>query len=194
VLPPAFTEARVVRASAVILPLPGAEQSIGDIRRRHTPGGARGLISHVTLLSPFVDPEELDDDAKSKLADAARRFPSFDLTLTDVARFESGVLYLNVSPLDVVRELIARICAAFPKYIPYGRFTPDEVIPHCTLVTGSGFPNGATAEDLSVFDEVDAAIANLLPITCRAQRVTVMTDAPTGWITVGEFGLADGHV
>jgi hypothetical protein len=144
----------------------------------------------VTLLFPFVDVHRLDDDHIRRLRDAIAGFGAFDFSLTNTARFDDGVLYLAVAPVEPFRALIGRICGAFPGRKPYGRFEPDEVIPHLTVVTAEGYPDGPTSGDLEVFDRVDAQIAPSLPIACRARSVVVIADSPDGYATTHELPLA----
>ncbi len=180
---------RALFGSGVILAVPEAEALIGDLRRRYTPGGARGVPAHVTLLFPFVDADRIDDDCIATLRGALEGAEPFEYSLTGTARFDDGVAYLAVSPVEPFRDLIARICAAFGGRQPYGRFTPDEVIPHVTVVTGDGYPDGPTAADLEVFERVEQQLAPSLPMTCRASRVTVIADSPDGWTTAYELSL-----
>ena len=174
--------------SAVILVVPEAEPVIGEMRREHTPGGTRGIPAHVTLLHPFVGADRIDDDVLARLREAVDGFAAFDLLLANTARFDDGVLYLAVEPIDVIRALIARISDAFGR-IPYDRFPPDEIIPHVTVVTGSAYPNGATSADLELFELLEARLASSLPLRSRADRVVILADSREGWTTAHELPL-----
>ena len=174
--------------AAVILAVPGAEPLIGALRREHTPGGTRGVPAHVTLLYPFVGADRINADVLARLRGAIDGADPFDLTLTETARFDDGVLYLAVEPADRIRALIARISDAFDR-IPYDRFPPDEVIPHVTVATGEGYPDGATATDLELFDRLESQLASSLPLTGRADRVVVLADSADGWTTAHELPL-----
>ena len=143
----------------------------------------------MTLLFPFVDVQRLDKDCVRRLREAIGGFGAFDFTLTGTARFDDGVLYLTVAPVNSFRELISRICKAFPGRLPYGRFAPDEVVPHLTVVTAEGYPDGPTSGDLEVFDRVEAQLAPSLPIACRARTVVVIADSADGYTTTHELPL-----
>lgn len=177
-------------ATVVVLLIPEAEAVVGELRARHTPGGKRGMPPHVTLLGPFVEAGRLDAEVVRKLRGAIGDTLTFDLELSETARFDSGVLYLTVKPIEPVRVLIRKVCAAFPEFQPYGQFTPDEVIPHLTVATGEGFPDRATSNDAELFDRVEAALAGLMPIVCRARHVAVMAEDEQGWTVASEFELS----
>jgi aminoglycoside 6'-N-acetyltransferase I len=180
---------RSLYVTAVVLAVAEAEPVVGDLRRRHTPGGGRGIPAHVTLLYPFVDVDRLDEDCIDRLRRAVTRFGAFDFTLAETARFEDGVLYLTVEPVDRIRALITRICDAFPGRIPYDRFTPDEVIPHVTVATGQGHPHGPTPDDVALFDRMEPQLVSSLPIACSASSIVVLADSPDGWTTAHELPL-----
>jgi aminoglycoside 6'-N-acetyltransferase I len=180
---------RSLFSSAVILAVAEAEPLVGELRKHYTPGGVRGIPAHVTLLHPFADADQLDDDCIEELRGAIDGFGSFDFTLANTARFDDGVLYVAVEPMEPFRALIARICDAFPGRKPYERFAPDEVIPHLTVVTAEGYPNGPTSGDLEVFDRVEAQLAPSLPLVCRAHAVVVLADSPDGYSTAYELPL-----
>lgn len=173
----------------IILPTPEAELFVGELRRRYTPGGERGMPPHVTLLGPFVDAAAFTPEIADRLARALADFSAFDFLLARVGTFDSGVLYLSVEPIDQVRRLIRRVCDEFPDFKPYSVYTPDTVIPHHTLVTAEGFPHGPTARDLKVFASVEAEVAAFLPIECRAKEVAVMADGPDGWSVAWQAAL-----
>jgi 2'-5' RNA ligase len=144
--------------------------------------------AHVTLLFPLVGADQLDEDVLAKLRGAIDGVDAFDLTMTSTARFDDGVLYLAVEPVERIRELIAKISGAFGR-IPYDRFPPDEVIPHVTVATGTAYPNGMTSADLDLFDHLEAHLASSLPLSSRADRVVVIADSAEGWSTAHELQL-----
>ena len=175
--------------SAVVLLTPEAEPFIGELRRRHTPGGARGMPSHVTILAPFVPPAEIDLQVVASVESAVAMSSAFELRLTDFARFDSGVLYMTMAPIDPVRELILSVCRSFPSVKPYETMDPADATPHCTVVRGEGFPSGPTEQDLVVFSEAEERVREALPITCWVDRLSLMVDTPEGWSVLNEFPL-----
>lgn len=175
--------------TVVLLLTPEAEPFLGDLRRHHTPGGERGMPPHVTLLSPFVDANDFGPGVADRLSRALAEARSFDFSFTKVARFDAGVLYLSVEPVDQVRALVRRLCEEFPDRQPYGVYTPDTVIPHQTLATGEGFPNGVTPRDEELFAGIEGEIIGVLPIRSCARDVAVMADGPDGWTLKWQVSL-----
>lgn len=173
----------------VLLLTPEAEPILGELRRRHTPGGKRGMPSHVTLLTPFVNVDDFGPEIVDRLSRALADARAFDFNFARVERFDAGVLYLSVEPVDQVRALIRRLCDEFPDRQPYGVYTPDTVIPHQTLATGEAFPDGVTSKDEELFSDIEAGIAHVLPISCRARDVAVMADGPDGWTLKWQVSL-----
>ncbi len=173
----------------VLLPTPEAELSVGDLRRRHTPGGERGMPPHVTLLTPFVDVDDFGPEIADRLSRAFSNVRAFDFSFAKVDRFDAGVLYLSVEPIDRMRTLIRRLCDEFPDLKPYSAYTPDTVIPHQTLAIGEAFPNGATPKDEELVANLEAEVVGALPIKCRAKDVAVMADGPDGWTLVWRASL-----
>ena len=113
--------------------------------------GAPGVPAHVTLLFPFVEGDEVDEQA---VRDLLSRFPAFDFELDRVERFENGVPWLHPSPSAPFADLTAAIFERWPDNPPYeGAF--DEVIPHVTI----------TREDVEQ-----------LPIRCRATEVWLIEE------------------
>lgn len=117
--------------------------------------------AHITLLAPFLPaptPAEL-----ALVADIAATTPPFEVVLAEVAAFPDGLIHLRPDPAAPFEELTRRLAEAFPQCPPYGgRF--DPVVPHLTLDRRS--------EELGVdVDSVAAAVAGLLPVRLRVDRV-----------------------
>ncbi len=144
---------------------------------------------HVTLLTPFVDVEDFGPEIADRLSRALADARAFDFSFAKVERFDAGVLYLSVEPVDQVRTLIRHLCEEFPDLKPYGVYTPDAVIPHQTLATGEAFPDGASPKDDELFAALEAEVVGGLPIRCRAKDVAVMADGPDGWTLVWQTSL-----
>jgi 2'-5' RNA ligase len=112
--------------------------------------GAPGVPPHVTVLFPFVDGDEVDEQA---VHDLLSRFPAFDFELDRVERFEDGMPWLHPDPSAPFVDLTAAVAARWPDHPPY-EGAHDEVIPHVTI----------TREDVP------------LPIRCRATEVWLIEE------------------
>lgn len=159
-------------ATALVVPVPGAEPAIGQLRRRHTRSGAEGMPSHLTLLYPFTDSAALGEERVRAVEAALAPFGAFDYTLPAAAVFGvPPVLYLDPDPAEPFVAMIEALVAAFPEHPPYGgeQFYPT---PHVTIAQG----------DEAAFAAIRAQVEPLLPLEARADKVLLMEhDAEHGW-------------
>jgi hypothetical protein len=159
----------MTRRTALIVPVPEAEPSVGAIRLANDSSAARGVPAHITILFPFLPADELDEAA---LRELFGRFPAFDFALDGVARFEDGHVWLRPDPAWRFADLTAAVSQRWPTHPPYeGAF--DEVIPHLTV------------------SETPLELELALPIACRAREVVLIEEEePDGsWRTRAPFEL-----
>jgi hypothetical protein len=122
----------------------------------------------VTVLSPFQDSREVDEEELAQLFGA---FEAFDFALDRVERFEEGVVWLHPEPSQPFADLTAAVWRRWPNYPPYGGAF-DVVIPHLTV-----------SETPVEFDIV-------LPIAAHAQEVILIEEGVDGrWTTRRTFPL-----
>src|SRR3954447_2244179 len=111
------------RRTALILPVPEAEPVVSEIRLAHDWSAARGVPAHITVLFPFLAPEEVDESALRTLVGA---FEAFDFALDRLERFDNGLLWLHPEPSWPFADLTAAVAQRWPEAPPYeGAF--DEV-------------------------------------------------------------------
>ena len=87
--------------------------------------------AHITLLYPFVPPDQIDSAVK-RLTPICSAFPPFDLVLDRYGRFEDA-LFLEPSNPDKLRQLHQQLTTAFPDYPVYQGEHGQELHPHVTL-------------------------------------------------------------
>lgn len=117
------------------------------------------VCPHITVLGPFVDRADVDDDLVRTLRTVLEPVPAFDFRLSAVGRFPGGLTYLAPDPTGPFLRLTELLAAAFPQWPPYGGAF-DDVVPHLSV--------GAALAG----DEVDA-LHELLPIRATADEVTL---------------------
>ncbi|MFL5927138.1 MAG: 2'-5' RNA ligase family protein [Gaiellaceae bacterium] len=140
------------RQTALIVQVPEAEPAVREVRLQHDSSAASGVPAHITILYPFVNAEDVDEDA---LADLFSRFRAFDFALDRVERFEEGIVWLHPEPSFPFVDLTAAVAQRWPDHPPYeGMF--DEAIPHLTV------------------SETPIDFRPELPIAARAQAVTLI--------------------
>jgi 2'-5' RNA ligase len=164
--------------TALIVAVPEAEALVGDWRERYD-NASLGIPAHVTLLFPFVPLEKVDEPLLAELRELFGTQPAFSFSLTGLRGFPDQTLWLAPEPAEPFRRLTALICERYPDYPPY-QGIHDEVIPHLTVTSG----------DVSLRDEVDAALTPRLPIAAEAHEVTLLLeDESARWHSGARFPL-----
>lgn len=166
------------------MPIAAAEPAVERHRRRFDPAAAWGVPAHVTVLYPFVPPEEVDDAVVSRLLGAVRDVPSFDCVFSRCAWFRDELLWLAPDPDEPFRALTAALWRAFLDHPPYGGAYAD-VVPHLTI-------GRATAAQLGSLQAAASEVQGHLPIRTHIRSVLLMAGSPEpdSWSVVTEFPLA----
>ena len=170
--------------TALIVPVPAADVVVGDHRRALDHSAAWGVPAHVTVVYPFLAPDQVTDavvaDVRAVLAGAK----SFECAFSRVAWFSQEVLWLAPEPAEPFRALTELVWRRFPECPPYGGAYPD-VIPHLTV--------GSTRlGDLAALRRAAVDVEAKLPISAAIDRVCLIAGNATAgsWRTVVEFMLA----
>ncbi len=117
--------------------------------------------AHITVLGPFLPPEDIDGRVLSTIDEIACALGGFDYRLEQVDTFPNGVIHLLPDPSAPFRALTAALCEAFPQCPPYAAEFPS-VTPHLTL--------DAVSTTVSTQSTVEL-LGALLPAECRAERL-----------------------
>jgi 2'-5' RNA ligase superfamily protein len=114
--------------------------------------GTPGVPPHVTVLFPWLDPDDIDETALRELLTA---FAAFDFSLVAVEQFEDGVRWLRPEPSRPFSELTEAVWRRWPERPPYeGAF--DEVIPHLTITEPDPpLPIAARASEVTLIQETE---------------------------------------
>ena len=136
--------------SVLQLPVPPLE----DWVRARTAHYDAGFVSadprfghaHITALGPF-DPSP-STASLTTVATLAASTPPIRVRLADLAQFPNGIIHLVPHPDDQLRDLTARLVAAFPDWPPYGGEFGDDVQPHLTVDAASERVSIASTHDL----------------------------------------------
>lgn len=150
--------------SVLQLPVPPLE----DWVRARTAHYDAGFVSadpcfghaHITALGPF-DPAPSTASLTTIGALAASTQP-LRLRLADLAQFPNGIIHLVPDPDDRLRDLTARLLAAFPDWPPYGGEFGDDVQPHLTV--------DAASERVSITSTRDL-LSGVLPVDVLLDRL-----------------------
>jgi len=127
-----------VPESAIIVPAPEAEPLVGRLRERFDPSAKVGLAAHITVLHPFVPPDQISKAVIARVRNVAQKHSPFAYSLNSIDRF-ANTLYLRPHPAEPFIDLVKGLVQHFPAYLPYGgRF--DSIAPHLTVAHGEGLP------------------------------------------------------
>jgi 2'-5' RNA ligase len=91
----------------------------------------KNVPAHITLLYPFVAPEDVDQ-AIDTLHEICQKVKPFELTLDHYGTFELTV-FLESSDPEPVLKLYRLLAATFPDYPIYGGDHGPDLHPHLTL-------------------------------------------------------------
>jgi 2'-5' RNA ligase len=171
--------------SALLVAVPAVEALVGEYRARLDPSALRGVPPHVTVLYPFMAPDDIDDDVVECLADGFAECRRFDFEVADVRWFGDTVVYLAPEPADAFRELTRVAVKLFPAFPPY-RGAYAESTPHVTIGQDAPIDELRAAAD---------AVASGLPIRASATAITLVVGGtePASWRVHTEITLHDCH-
>ena len=142
---------------------------------------SQGILAHITVLSPFVDPETVDDTLLNRLGTALRSVPAFDCSFSRCRWFGEDVLWLAPEPQQPFRDFTLAVWRAFPGHPPFGGIFAD-LVPHMTV----GERRRGTMAELRA---AEAAVCAHLPIKAHVDHALLMagTNTEDSWQTVQEF-------
>jgi 2'-5' RNA ligase len=156
--------------SAVLIPVRQAEQVVRAYRLEHDPVAGAGVPAHITLIVPWLPPDEMREADLEQLADALRSTEPFDFCLSRVAWFGRAVLWLAPEPVEPFTRLVGTLAERFGTPPYDDEF--DEIVPHLTV---------GHATDGSELSVVAEELSAKLPIKCRADEVWVMVGDGQAW-------------
>ena len=169
--------------SCLLVPVPEAEPAVGWFRRRLDQSAAWGVPAHVTILYPFVLPDEMTGKVIEAAAAAIASVPAFECTFARTGWFGADVLWLAPEPDEPFRVLTAALHEAFPRCPPFGGIYPD-VVPHLTI--GHQPPGGP-----ALLEAAEAEVRKALPVRTLVSRGWLMTgtQAAASWRVSAELPL-----
>jgi len=170
--------------SALLIPVPEAEELVGEWRSLYDPSSAAGVPAHITLLYPFIPRTEITADTIEELRAHFAATRAFSYRFPKLARFP-GVVYLAPTPDRPIRRMIGQLAELYPEYPPYsGRF--DDIVPHLTIA------DRRERLDLVLMNRVEGGIGRGLPLEARATEVWLMTNRRKRWTKKARFPLKTG--
>jgi hypothetical protein len=170
--------------TALLVPVPEAEPLVGKWRERYALDAHKGIPAHITVMFPFLPPEQIGPEVVSELNLMLGRFEPWDFRLVGTGRFPE-LLYLEPDPADPFRDLMRVIMERFPGLRPYGRFELEEVTPHLTVADCHA---PGLCEDDGVLDRIERELAGVVPLDATASQVWLMSGNGS-WKVDARFAL-----
>lgn len=170
-------------ASAFVVRVPAAESLVGELRNRFDATSQLGVPAHITVLYPFMPPDEISSDVLRKAKMALNTVPSFEFSLASVGRFATTA-YLSPAPPEPFIALTTALAECFPMYRPYaGAY--ESVVPHLTVAHGSA----ENAHSAAV--ELEHRLFVSEPIQTRCTSVALLENSSGRWKQMHAFDLAE---
>ena len=166
--------------TALICRVPEAEPYIARYRERYDPSARRNVPAHVTILYPFMSPQDVTADVVESLRALVAAVPAFAYRLAETRRFPVA-LYLAPDPDGGFARLTDSVHRAFPDYPPFaGKFS--TVVPHVTVAHG----------DEPQLCEIEVELKVALPpvgVPARCDEVLLIENSSGRWEPMHSFGL-----
>jgi len=164
--------------SALYVEVPAAEPVVADYRMVYDAAAAAGIPAHVTVLYPFLAPDEIDAGVDDRLRAICGGIAPILVRFERVGRFPD-VAWLAPEPVAPFQALTDAVAEAWPDHPPYGGAF-EEVVHHLTIADG--------APD-AVLDAIARDVAASLPLVQRADSVTLATRRSGTWSVVARYPL-----
>jgi len=162
---PIFDFAGFCEQSSLLVPVPEAEELVGRWRAGHDPLARGGVPAHVTLVFPWIPPEQIKPDHLDELDRVLAGELAFGYRLEGARWFGDRVLWLAPRPDEPFRHLTKVLASHFGTPPWLGEFA--DVVPHVTV------GHAGVCRDEALAD-VERELASMLPVVCRATEVDVM--------------------
>ena len=167
--------------TALICRVPESERFIARYRERFDPSARRNVPAHVTILYPFMAPQQVDAGVLAQLADIARSIPRFQYRLAELRRFPVA-LYLAPQPDRSFAALTDAVYRAFPDFPPFeGKF--PVVVPHVTVA------HGDEPQLCEIEVELRIALATAGGVAERCEELVLIENSSGRWEEMRCFAL-----
>lgn len=171
----------VTHRTALVLLAPRADAALHQLRVRYFRNLGRRMAAHVTMLFPFRAP--VGPATVAEVADLCAGLRAIDASFRVPGRFRSDVVWLRPDPLEEFERASDAVLAAFPDCAPYGGAHSGRAL-HLTVA--SSLRRGEA-------DQLIADLGDVLPLTERIDRLSLMSETGTGWVETQWWPLADSR-
>jgi len=148
--------------TAFVVEVPAAESTVADLLSRFDATSDQGVPAHITVLFPFMPPDEITTDVLRQAQSALSVVQPFEFSLRKVGRF-AVTTYLAPDPPEAFVALTTALVERFPMFRPYGD-AHDGIAPHLTVAHG----DAATAHLAAVELEHRLSAQEAIRTCCRS--------------------------
>ena len=168
--------------TALIVRVPEAEPHVSHLRHQFDPSESLGVPAHITVLYPFMPPEEITPVVANQVRAVALSCTAFGFQLSRVGLFP-GALYLAPAPSKPFIALTVALVRQFPEYPPYGgQFR--TVVPHLTVAQAGGW------RESSAHSELLCALYPSGGISSRCSEIVLIENSSCRWQQMDVFPLS----
>ncbi|MCA8067771.1 2'-5' RNA ligase family protein [Burkholderia sp. AU31624] len=167
--------------TAFVVEVPAAESTVADLRSRFDATSDPGVPAHVTVLFPFMPPDEITPDVLRQAQSALSVVQPFEFSLRKVERF-AVTTYLAPDPPEPFVALTTARVERFPMFRAYGG-AHDGMVPHLTVAHG----DAATAHLVAVELEHRLSAREVIRTCCHS--VALLENASGRWRKMHEIAL-----
>jgi 2'-5' RNA ligase len=167
--------------TAFIVNVPEAEAPVASLRNRFDASVRLGVPAHITVLVPFMAPDQITPNVLAHIQAALSQVPSFAFSLSQVRRFPATA-YLAPEPAEPFIALTEALVHTFPKFPPF-RGQHESIVPHLTVANG----NASEAEVAAA--ELEAVVHSNGPISSFCSSVSLLENSSGLWREMHVFAL-----
>ena len=168
-------------ALAFVVRVPAAESVVGDLRDQFDAAAKLGVPAHITILFPFMPPEEITPGVLQRAQEALSVVPSFIFSLSGIGRFPATT-YLLPNPAEPFVALTTALVTRFPAFRPYGG-EHRELVAHLTVAHGDPSHAKVAAEKL------EQRLGALPLIQTECTSVALLENSSGRWEEMHVFAL-----
>ena len=136
----------IEKLETALIIVPGLEVQAfaAPLRTKHSPLASLCFPAHITLLYPFLSPNEADQ-RQGEIETILAAFSPIEVVLDHYRRFDTAWALEPRDPAPII-ALQRQLTQAFPSFLPYGGEYGPDLVPHLTL---------ASFEDPSHGDQIE---------------------------------------
>jgi 2'-5' RNA ligase len=149
----------------IVVPASEVSPELAEFRRRHIHHPGAVVPLHTTLVHPFLNLNDLEQDGLHRLGELAARIAQFRYQASSICTFPtSNALWLAPTPVAPFEQLTQAIYNVFPQ------IQREPCYPTYHMTIGLAYSSNALTQALAEFREI---FADRLPLHFVCQEIAV---------------------